>query len=68
MRGRPACANIFSLMMQLTVPQSMAVITCAAWLMVRAGTAKKRLEVRGRPRCASCGRRLSGATCTCAQP
>jgi hypothetical protein len=55
------------MIMQLTAFQSIAVIACAAWLMVRAGTAKNRLEVRGRPRCASCGRRLSGATCTCSQ-
>jgi hypothetical protein len=55
-------------MMQLTAGQAMAVISCAAWLMVRAGTAKKRLEVRTRSRCASCGRRLSGTTCSCAQP
>jgi hypothetical protein len=65
MRSGPASTNIVTVMMQLTAGQSLAVISLAAWLMVRAGTSKKRLEVRGRPRCASCGRRLSGAICSC---
>jgi hypothetical protein len=38
-----------------------------ARLLKRLVNVTKRLEVRARPRCASCGERLTGATCSCAR-
>jgi transposase-like protein len=55
-------------MIQLTLGQSLLVISSAgaAWLMIRAGVSENRLVIRVRPRCASCGRRLTAKTCSCA--
>jgi hypothetical protein len=55
-------------MNHLTLGHSLALISTAgvAWLMVRLGLAKRRLELRVPVRCASCGRRLTGKTCSCA--
>jgi hypothetical protein len=57
-------------MVHLTPEQTISLFSSAgaAFLMVRAGTAKKLLEQRARPRCASCGRRLTRSTCRCAAP
>jgi hypothetical protein len=54
-------------MTQLTLNQSLVLISSAgaAWMMVRAGTALRALTIRDRPRCASCGRKLTGKTCSC---
>jgi hypothetical protein len=59
-----------SAMTQLTLGQAVLVVSSAgaAWLMVRAGSAKKLLTMRSPTRCASCGRRLTGKTCSCARP
>jgi hypothetical protein len=55
-------------MTQLTLGQALVFASSAgaAWLMVRAGTAKKQLHARVPSKCASCGRRLTGRTCSCA--
>jgi hypothetical protein len=54
-------------MIQLTLGQSLVVISsvAAAWLMIRAGAANRRLEVRVRPRCAFCGRTRTAKICAC---
>jgi len=54
-------------MTQLTLNQSLVLISSAgaAWMMVRAGTALRALTIRERPKCASCGRKLTGKTCSC---
>jgi hypothetical protein len=56
-------------MLQLTFGQSLVMVSTAgaAWLMVRAGVAKKMVELRAPSRCAACGRRLTGKTCSCAE-
>jgi hypothetical protein len=56
-------------MNHLNLGQSLLVMSSAgaSWLMVRAGTAKKLLTTRDRPKCASCGRRMARKTCPCAQ-
>jgi hypothetical protein len=54
--------------MHLTAAQSLTWISTAgaAWLMVRAGTAKRLLSVKTARRCASCGRRRNGhKPCSC---
>jgi hypothetical protein len=54
-------------MMHLTLTQvvSMSSTAGAAWLMVRAGTAKRRIVVRTPSRCAACGKRRTGGSCDC---
>jgi hypothetical protein len=61
--------HAFKTMTQLTLGHSFALISSvgAAWLMVRAGTAKKLLATRAYQRCAFCGRRRTGRTCPCAR-
>jgi hypothetical protein len=56
--------------MHITFEQSFALISTAgvAWLMIRAGTAKKMLVVRTPSRCASCGRRRTRRGCPCSTP
>lgn len=53
--------------MHLTVAEALAATsTCAAgWLMVKAGTAKRALRLRGPARCPSCGRHRTAAGCRC---
>ena len=53
--------------MTLTLAQSATVVslTTAAWLMVRAGYATKRLHTKTYRVCAACGRRLGRARCHC---
>jgi hypothetical protein len=53
--------------MQLTFAQSLVAVStaAAAWLMVRAGTAKGALKIRTPDRCASCGRLRTGRSCPC---
>jgi hypothetical protein len=54
--------------MHLTLAQSISAIStvAAAWLMVRAGTAKGALRVKEPSRCAACGRRQVRGRCLCA--
>jgi hypothetical protein len=54
-------------MIHLTLSQSMASIStlAAAWLMIRAGSAKGALTLRKEPRCPSCGRRRTRRGCLC---
>jgi hypothetical protein len=56
--------------MHMTLGQSSTAISAAAaaWLMIRAGTAKKMLVVRTPSRCASCGRRRTRRGCSCTAP
>jgi hypothetical protein len=53
--------------MHLTLAQLLpsASAAVAAWLMVRAGAAKRTLVVRAPSRCAACGRRRIGGRCDC---
>jgi hypothetical protein len=53
--------------MHLTLAHSFVAISTAgaAWLMVKAGAAKKTLSVKAPGRCAACGRRLSRGRCLC---
>src|SRR5262249_50735011 len=56
-------------MLQLSLGQSLVMISTAgaAWLVVRGGVAKKMGELRVPRRCAACGGRLTGKTCSCAE-
>lgn len=51
----------------LTLSQSTALVSAAgaAWLMVRAGQAKKLLATKRARHCAACGRRLGRDPCPC---
>jgi hypothetical protein len=52
----------------LTLQQSFAMLSTggAGWLMLRAGTAKRRIEFkRSRSNCAACGRRRGARGCRC---
>jgi hypothetical protein len=53
--------------MHYTLSQSFGAIStlAAAWLMVKAGVAKRGLVVKAPKRCAACGRRRDRRTCRC---
>ena len=53
--------------MHLTLAQALAGTStgAAAWLMVKAGTAKRALRLRAPERCPSCGRHRTRAACRC---
>jgi len=53
--------------MHFTLAQSMSATSTAvaAYLMVRAGVAKKALKIRRPARCPSCGRTRTGNGCRC---
>jgi hypothetical protein len=53
--------------MHLTLAQSVSFTATAgaAWLMVRAGTAKGALKVKARRLCPACGRRRDQNGCLC---
>jgi hypothetical protein len=53
--------------LHLNLAQSFVAIstTAAAWLMVRAGTAKGVLKAKTADRCASCGRLRNRGRCQC---
>ena len=53
--------------MHFSLAQSFAAIStaAAAWLMLRAGTAKGALKIRTPDRCASCGRLRPVRPCPC---
>jgi hypothetical protein len=53
--------------MHLTLAQSISFTATAgaAWLMVRAGTAKGALKVKARKLCPACGRRRDRNGCLC---
>jgi hypothetical protein len=70
MPRRPDQAIVWIAMTQLTLGQAVLVISSAgaAWLMVRAGSAKNLISLRSPVRCASCGRRFTGKTCSCSRP
>jgi len=55
--------------MHLTISQLLVVASSggAAWLMLRAGAAKRLLSVKAPNRCASCGRRRGRGLCECAR-
>jgi hypothetical protein len=53
--------------MHYTLSQSFGAIStlAAAWLMVKAGVAKRGLVVKAPKRCAACGRRRDRRACRC---
>jgi hypothetical protein len=55
--------------MHLTLSQLLpsASAAVAAWLMIRAGAAKRMLVMRAPSRCAACGRRRTGGRCGCSE-